>query len=160
MSEPPVQQKVIVDTSDPEAKLNRVKALALEAVQKAKEARRKVMQQVSLALTSISSMMANFSMVMNLLGQQSDAFFSALIGMTLSTISMLISVSIALAATGVGAGAAAIIGAIAVALQTVVIAKLIVDKVHSSGLWQQITRASFAALAQHQRGQTQMGGAF
>lgn len=160
MSEPPVQQKIVTDTSDPEAKLNRVKALALETVEEAKRARREVMQQVSMAMANISSMMASYSVVMSLMGAQSDAFFSALIGMTLSTISMLISISVALAATTVGIPASVYIMGVAASLNALAIAKLVVDKIHSSGLWDQITAGAHRAEAQFQQGQARIGGGF
>lgn len=140
---------VSIEQSEAEAKLQRLKDIALEAVQAAKQARKEVMQEVRLAMNAISGMLSNFSQVMSLLGMQSDAFFAALIGMTLSTISMLISISTALAATGVGIPASVYIMAIAAGLNAIAIAKLIADKVHTSGLWAEMQRAAQKGIYTH-----------
>ena len=140
-----VEVKADLKTEGAEAKLLRLQGLATETVQKGKEARRKVMQEVSLAMTNISSMMSSFSMAMHLMGSQVDAFYGALIGMTLSTISMMISIAAGLASTGVGIPASVIIMGIAATLQIMTILKLVDDKLHSEGIWNRLVKDAQAA---------------
>ena len=81
---------ILGDTSDVLAKVTLVNAAVDEMTRKAKIARALVVQQVREGLTLISSMMSSFRMAMSLFGQTIDPFFSALVGMVLSTTSMLI----------------------------------------------------------------------
>ena len=108
----------------------------------ARAARQKVLNEIRFASTALSSMLANYSQVMSLLGMQADAFYTALIGMTLSTVSMLVSIASALATTGVGIPASVVIMGVAVALNILTIGKLLADKVHTSGLWAQMQRVA------------------
>ena len=140
-----VSVKADLQTAEAEAKLLRLQGLATETVQKGKEARRKVMQDVSMAMTNISTMMSSFSMAMHLLGSQVDAFYGALIGMTLSTISMMISSAAGLAATGVGIPASIIVLGIAATLQSLTILKLVNDKLHSEGVFKNLLESARAA---------------
>ena len=162
MSADPLLIFLGLETSEAEAKLQRLKVIADEVVKKAKEARAQVMREVRIAMNAISIMLTNFTQAMSLIGFQADAFYTALIGMVLSTISMLMSVSAALAATGFGAAVAGYVMAIAVGLQVVAIAKLTIDKIHSSGLWAQIVQSAGEASYRfrHEGPRTSIGGSF
>jgi hypothetical protein len=131
-----------VDTSEATVEFNTLMVKADEATKRAREARKKIMREISMATAALSSMLTSFSMAMSLLGAQVDTFFGALIGMTLSTVSMLVSIATGLAATGVGIPASIIVMGIAVSLQIITIAKLINDKMSSEGIWNEIKRAA------------------
>ena len=132
------------------------------AVKAAKEARRKIMQDISQATGAISTMMTSYSQIMNLLGMQADAFYAALIGMTLSTISMLISIASALAATVVGIPASVVIMGVAASVNLLVLGKLIGEKARTSGIFNNISTGlqygTYGAGGTSPRGPT--GGSF
>ena len=124
-----------IDTTELDAGLDGAMARVDAVVKAARLARQEVLRDVRIGLNAISGMLANYSQAMSLLGLQVDAFYGALIGMVLSTISMLISISAAIAATGVGIPVAAYIMAIAVGLNIAAIGKLLADKGNQIGLW-------------------------
>ena len=76
----------------------------------------------------ISQLMSAVRQAFTLFGQQIDPFFGALIGMVLSTASMLISSATTLALTGIGGAAAAVIFGLAVGFQVLTMGKLLADK--------------------------------
>ncbi len=90
--------------------------------------RMEIIQGVREGITLVSSMMSSYRQFMGIVGAQIDPFFSALISMTLSTISMILSVAAGLAATGVYAWAAGILGSVAIAMNVTLIAKLLIEK--------------------------------
>ena len=102
MSDFTVTGALILDMSDGYQKIAAFRAVLDEVTKAAAEARRKIMSEISQVTASISTMMTAYSQIMHLLGMQADAFYAALIGMTLSTVSMLISIASALATTVVG----------------------------------------------------------
>ena len=148
-----------VDDTEAIAKLDAVMAKADEATKKAKQARKAVMTEVRIAVNALSGMMANFSQAMSLIGAQVDAFYGALIGMTLSSVSMLLSISAALAETVVGIPWAAVVMTIAVGLNIAAIGKLLNDKLHNEGVWKDIAVSAYQATQRFQQ-RTPMGGSF
>lgn len=96
--------------------------------------RNTLMRQIREGFTMISSLVASFRQAMSLFGQQIDPFFSALIGMVLSTASMLISASTVLAMTGIGGAVAAVLFSVAVSFQILTIGKLLADKIETEGI--------------------------
>lgn len=144
---------VDVSTAAAEANIERMKAQADAAVQKWRLQRVEIIQGIRETMTLLSSMMTSASQVMTLIGQQIDPFFSALIGMTLSTISMMLSMSAALSATVIGVPAALLIGSIAIGLNLVLLMKLLKDKAE--------TMTFFTDMRQSMAGQrTAIGGSF
>ena len=132
---------IVADTTEALAEIERFRAAADEAVGRAKEARKEIMTQVRSGLSAISQMMTSFSLAMHLIGANVDAFYGALIGMTLSTISMLISVATGLAATVIGIPASAIVFGIAATIQMITMEKLIFDKMHTEGIIEGLEKA-------------------
>lgn len=129
---------VSVDTSQAQVELSTLMKQVDAATIQAREARRKILREISMATAAVSSMLSSFSMAMSLIGGQVDAFYGALIGMTLSTISMIISIATGLAATGVGIPAAAILMSVALFLNVATLTKLINEKLHNEGIWHDI----------------------
>ena len=125
---------ITADTSEAFAEITRLNAAADEAVKKARLARSEIMKDVRAGLSAISQMYTSFSMAMHLIGANVDAFYAALIGMTLSTISMLLSVAAGLAATVVGIPASVIVFGVAATIQMITMEKLIIEKMHTEGI--------------------------
>ena len=100
--------------------------------------RNTLMRQIREGFTLISSLMSSFRQAMSLIGAQVDPFFSALIGLVLSTTSMLISSATVLAATGVGGVAAAILFGVAISFNILSLAKLADDKFKISEMFSEI----------------------
>lgn len=117
-----------MDTSEADAKTDASIAKSDAATERARIQRLEIIQGVRESLTLISTSYATFTQFMRVVGGSIDPFYSALIGMSLSMVSMMISMASALAATGVGIPAAVVIGGIAIVLQSMLIAKLIGDK--------------------------------
>jgi len=117
-----------VDKTEADADIEAVKARSDAVVKEWRIRRMEIIQGVREAVTLMSTMMSSFRQFMTLVGAQVDPFFSALIGMTLSTISMILSVSAGLAATGVFAAAALALGTIAISMNVLVMSKLINDR--------------------------------
>jgi hypothetical protein len=128
-----------VDTSEAENKIDRLMVKADAAVEKAKLDRAVIIQHVREAVTLMSQTWSTYRQFMNLIGAQVDTFYSALIGMTLSTVSMMLSMSAALAATGIGGAAALLIGSIAIGLNVAMISKLLVEKAEAMGMFNPAT---------------------
>ena len=91
-------------------------------------ARNKLLREVREGFMLISSLMSSFRQAMSLMGAQVDPFFSALVGMVLSTTSMLISAASVLTGTGIGAAVGAVLFGVAIAFNILTTAKLINDQ--------------------------------
>lgn len=140
---------IMTDTSEGFAEIERYKAVLDETVRKAREARTEIMKNVRAGLSAISQMMTSFSLAMHLLGGTIDAFYAALIGMTLSTISMMLSVAAGLAATVVGIPASVIVFGVAATIQMITMEKLIIDKMHTEGIVAELQRVATKGIYRH-----------
>ena len=123
-----VEIGITIDTSEAQMSIEEVQARADEVTKEWRINRNTILRQVREGFTMISSLMSSFRQAMSLMGQQIDPFFSALIGMVLSTASMLISSATTLAMTGIGGAAAAVILGIAISFQILTLGKLLADK--------------------------------
>ncbi len=118
-----------------------VKAKIDEMTEKAKIARALVIQQIREGFFLISTLMSSMRQAMTLFGQQIDPFFSALVGMVLSTTSMLISSATALSATVIGIPVGAILFGVAISFNILTIGKLIADKEKTDGILTSLSQA-------------------
>ena len=146
MSEPPVTIEYVVDTAQARADIESLKAAANAAVKKSRLARQEIMKNVRAGLSAVSQMMTSFSMAAHLLGANIDSFYAALIGMTLSTISMMLSIAAGLASTVVGIPASVIVFGIAATIQMITIEKLIIDKMNTEGILADLEKAATKGL--------------
>lgn len=147
-----------VNTQDANASIEEVEARA-DAVTKAWRLKRvEIIQSVRETISLISSMISTYQQFMSVIGAQVDPFFSALIGMTLSTISMMLSISASLALTGVGAYAAFIIGGIGIGLNLILMAKLIAEKEATDQTFSKIGRQIGALIGQGLSNMSPLGG--
>ena len=128
MSEGTVTFAITADTTAAFASIAELQAAIDEQAREARIHRNKLMREIREGFMLISQMMSSFRQAMSLIGAQVDPFFSALIGMVLSTTSMLISAATTLALTGIGGIAAAILFGIAVSFNILTTAKLISDQ--------------------------------
>jgi len=151
-----------IDTSAADASIDNLMTRCDEVTRKAIDAHKTVMQKVRQGMTMISSMMSSFHQAMSLFGLQVDSFYGALIGMTLSTISMILSIAAGLAVTGVGIPASVALMAVAVGLNILTIGKLISDKMHTEGIWNDIIHDAQRATYDFNRSgpRTPTGGSF
>jgi len=129
-----------MDTTEAEANIESVKAQADAVVKQWKIDRAILVQQVREGFTLISQMWSTFRQGMSLFGQTIDPFFSAMVGMVLSTTSMLISSATAISATVLGAPVGAILFGVAVSFNILTMAKLIGDKAETMGLFDAINQ--------------------
>ena len=148
---------VAVDTSQAEASIEATKAKADAAVEEWRIRRLEIVQGVREAMTLISTSYATFVQFMQVIGAQIDPFYSALISLALSTVSMMLSISAAMAATVVGIPASVIIGGIAVTLNALLIAKLLYEKALSI---EAFNMDKWAIGAAQQSGMGTFGGGF
>lgn len=146
-----------VDTTEAESSIDAVKAKADEVTRQWKIDRALLIQQVREGFMLISQMWSSFRQGMSLFGQQIDPFFGALIGMVLSTTSMLISSATAISATVLGAPVGAILFGVAVSFNIISIAKLIADKQASDGILTNISQA-LSNITSGRPNQSGMGG--
>ena len=123
-----VEITVAVNTLEAENSIEATQTKADAAVKEWRIKRLEIIQGVREAMTLISTSYATFTQFMQVIGAQIDPFYSALISLALSTVSMMISISAALAATGVGIPASVVIGGIAIVLNAILIAKLLGEK--------------------------------
>ena len=119
---------VDVDTSAAHTNLAELQTAIDQQARDMRIHRNTLIRQIREGFTLISSLMSSFRQAMSLMGAQIDPFFSALIGMVLSTTSMLISAGTTLAATGIGGVAGAIILGLAISFNILTLGKLIDDK--------------------------------
>ena len=120
---------IVVDSIQAQLAIQDIRAQAEAATRDWKSRRQEIMSGIRQTMTHISSLMMSFRMAMSLIGQTIDPFFSTLIGMVISTVSMLISVGTGLVGTGIGAAAGAVVIGIAIALNILTTAKLVADQV-------------------------------
>ena len=146
-----------VDTTQAETSIDAVKAKADEVTRQWKIDRALLIQQVREGFMLISQIWSSFRQGMALFGQQIDPFFSALIGMVLSTTSMLISAATVLTGTGVGAAMGAVLFGVAVGFNIVSIAKLIADKQATDGILDSISQG-LSNITSGRQNQSGLGG--
>jgi hypothetical protein len=149
-----------VDTAAANLSIDEVKTKADAAVQQWRIQRMEIIQGVRETITLISTTMSTYRQFMSVIGAQVDTFYSALIGMTLSTISMLLSLATAAAATGVFATAAVIMGSIAVGLNIILIGKLIAEKEATTGMFSKMGAAVGSAIGEGLSNISPLGGRF
>ena len=128
MSEGPVTIPITADSTAAFASIAELQAAIDEQARDWKADRNTLLREIREGFALISSLMSSFRQAMSLIGAQIDPFYSALIGMVLSTASMLISAATTLALTGIGGVAAAIILGIAISFQILTTAKLVSDQ--------------------------------
>jgi hypothetical protein len=145
----------IVDTSED---IEDVDAQMDAVVVKWKMTRKEIMTGLRITLNTISSMITSYREAMSLIGMNVDPFFSALIGMVVSTVSMLLALSTALAASGVGAAAAGVMLSIAIGLNIVTLGKLVADKILVTRQMNEIEQRMAGLAPVGQRGP--IGGSF
>jgi len=129
------------DTTEAEADIEAVKAKADAVTKQWKIDRAVLVQQVREGFTLISQMWGTFRQAMSLFGQQIDPFYSALVGMVMSTTSMLISSATTLSATILGAPVGAILFGLAVSFNILTLAKLVADKQATDGILDSLSQA-------------------
>jgi hypothetical protein len=103
--------------------------------------RQVIINGIRQSLSAISSMMSSFTQAMNLVGAAIDPFFSSLIGMVTSTVSMMLGISAGLASTVVGSSVAVVIASIALYMQGILFAKLVIDKINTTRQMNEIMQA-------------------
>ena len=136
---------LMTDATQSFAEIKAVKDAHDEMVREHKIARNTMLRQIREGFTLISQLMSAMGQAFTLFSQQIDPFFSALIGMVLSTASMLISSATTLALTGIGGVAAAIILGIAVSFQILTLGKLVADKEKTDGIISSMMQSISAA---------------
>ena len=119
---------LIVDTVQAQLAIQDIVAQGEAATQDWARKRQMIISGIRQTMSMISSLMSSFRQAMSLIGQQIDPFFSALIGMVISTVSMLLSVGAGMVGTGIGSAAGAVVIGIAVALNILTTAKLVADQ--------------------------------
>lgn len=120
---------LIVDTVQAQLAIQDIVAQGEAATKDWARKRQMIISGIRQTMSMISSLMSSFRQAMSLIGQQIDPFYSALIGMVISTVSMLLSIGAGLAATGPIAGAAgAVVIGIAIGLNILTTAKLVADQ--------------------------------
>ena len=119
---------IVVDSVQAQLAIQDVMRMSKAATEDWKSRRQEIMSGIRTTMTHISSLMSSFRMAMSLIGQTIDPFFSTLIGMVISTVSMLLSVGAGLTGSGIGIAAGAVVIGIAVALNILTTAKLVADQ--------------------------------
>ena len=140
MSEGPVIIPVVADTSGAHASMTELQAAIDQQAREWQIQRNTMLRQIREGFTLISQMMSTFSQAMSLIGAQVDPFFSAMIGMVLSTTSMLISSASVLSATVLGAPVGAILLGLAIAFNILTMAKLVDDKFNITESFKKMTQ--------------------
>jgi len=129
-----------VDATQAEAEIDAVKAQADAVTKQWKIDRAILIQQVREGFTLISQMWSTFRQGMALFGQQIDPFFGALVGMVLSTTSMLISSATVLTSTVIGAPLGVILLGVAIGFNILSLGKLVADKAATMGMFDNINQ--------------------
>jgi len=119
---------IVVDSVQAQLAIKDVMEQAAAATRDWKTRRAQIISGIRQTLSMISSLMSSFRQAMSLIGEQIDPFYSALIGMVISTVSMLISIGAGLVGSGIGSAAGAVVLGIAVALNILTTAKLVADQ--------------------------------
>ena len=128
MSSPPVTVGIVVDSIQAQLAIKDVMDQADAATRDWQSRRAEILSGIRQATTLIASLMSSFRQAISLIGAQIDPFFSALIGMVLSTVSMLVSIGVGLIGSGIGGAAGAVVLGIAIGMQVLTIAKLTADQ--------------------------------
>ena len=128
MSSPPITVGIVVDSVQAQLAIKDVMDQADIAVRDWQSKRAQITTGIRQATTLIASLMSSFRGALSLIGDTMDPFFSALIGMVLSTVSMLLSIGAGLVGTGIGSAAGAVVLGIAVGIQVLQTAKLAADQ--------------------------------
>jgi len=150
-----------VDDSQVQFTIDQVAERSKEVVSQWAIARQDILHSMQGTMSVINRTIMYARQVLQIVGATIDPFFSALLSMVTSTISMMLSVATALAATGVGIPAAAYMAAIAIGLNIVTIAKLVRDEIETKRYMREnILRLANSQenLAQSQR--SAIGGSF
>ena len=159
MSEGSVTFAITADTTEAFASITELQAAIDQQARDMRIHRNTLIRQLREGFTLISSLMSSFRQAMSLIGAQMDPFFSALVGLVLSTTSMLLSASTTLAMTGIGGVAAAIILGLAISFNILTLAQLADDKFEISRAFTSMRQQMLA----HARGaipRQVFGGAF
>ena len=145
-----------LDADETFREIRDVKDAADQAVRDWKIQRNTMLRQIREGFTLVSQLMGAVRQAFAIFGAQIDPFFSALIGMVLSTASMLISSATTLALTGIGGAAAAVVFGLAISFQILTLGKLVADKEKTDGiitsLSQAVASASSGGAARQARG--------
>ena len=128
VSEDRVTIYIDVDSTDANTSIDDVKEKADAATREWRMRRLEIIQGIRETISLMSQAWGTFRQFVSLVGGQIDPFYGALIGMTLSTISMMLSLASALSTTVVGVPYAIILGAVAIELNVLMMGKLIKDK--------------------------------
>ena len=123
-----------VDATAALASIDDVKAQADEQARQWAIQRNTMLRQIREGFTLISQLMSTVQQAFSLFGAQIDPFYSALIGMVLSTASMLLSAASVLSATVLGAPVGAVLFGVAIAFQILTLGKIVADKITSEGV--------------------------
>lgn len=145
-----------VNTKDANMSIDEVMRRGKQAMTEWERTRKQIMMGIRITMNTISMMMSSYREAMSLIGMNMDPFFSALIGMVVSTVSMLLAVSTALAATGIGAAAAAVTLSIAIGLSVVTVGKLVADKAITMGIMDRLE----TRMRHFESQRTPIGGSF
>jgi len=117
-----------VDATQAEAEMAAIQTQADAVVKDWAEKRRTILSQVREAFTTIQSLISSFRMAMSLFGDQIHPFYDALFSIVASTVSLLLSVAAAFASSVILSPYAVVIAGIAIGLNILTTAKLIIDK--------------------------------
>ena len=128
MSEGPITIPITADTTGAFASIAELQEAIDQQARDAKIHRNTLLRNIREGYMLISQMMSSFRQAMSLIGAQIDPFYSALIGMVLSTTSMLISSASVLSATVLGAPVGAILFGLAIAFNILTTAQLVSDQ--------------------------------
>ena len=128
MSEWTLSYALVADSAEGFAEVKALQDAINEQARQWKIDRNTLLREVREGFMLISSLMSSFRQAMSLIGAQMDPFFSALVGMVLSTTSMLISAATVLTGTGIGAAVGAVLFGLAIAFNLLTLAKLVADK--------------------------------
>lgn len=144
-----------VDATQAEAEMAAIQTQADAVVKDWAEKRRTILSQVREAFTAVQSLISSVRSAMSLFGEQLSPFYDALFGIVASTVSLLLSVAAAFYSSVVLSPYAVVISGIAIGLNILTTAKLVIDKITIMASITEIqTKLSFAG----QR--TPIGGGF
>ena len=151
---------VDVDTSAAHTNLAELQTAIDQQARDMRIHRNTLIRQIREGFTLISSLMSSFRQAMSFMGAQIDPFFSALIGLVLSTTSMLISAGTTLTGTGIGAVAGAIILGLAISFNILTLGQLLNDKFDIKQTIDEMRQEMFARARATPPRQVQFGAGF
>ena len=126
------------DSSDVRKDHREVKDMADQQAREWAIQRNTMLRQIREGFTLISQLMSTVRQAFSIFGAQIDPFYSALIGMTLATASMLLSAASVLSATVLGAPVGAVLFGLALSFQILTLGKIVADKIASEGVMAQM----------------------